>query len=58
LGALTGNGDVLIRADACHFLSLIGGQLVAPLLRACLDDEDREVREIAREALEEMESNQ
>ncbi len=58
LGALARNGDVLTRADACHFLSLIGGQQVAPWLRACLDDENREVREIAAESLEELEQNQ
>ena len=57
LGALARNGDALTRADACHFLSLIGGQQVAPWLRACLDDEDKEVREIAAEALEEQEQN-
>lgn len=55
LGALARNGDALTRADACHFLSLIGGSQVAPWLRACLDDEDKEVREIAAEALEELE---
>ena len=58
LGALARNGDALTRADACHFLSLIGGRQVAPWLRACLDDEDREVRETAAEALEELEQNQ
>ncbi|MHB1293188.1 MAG: HEAT repeat domain-containing protein [Sulfuricella sp.] len=58
LGALARNGDALARADACHFLSLIGGRQVAPWLRACLDDEDNEVREIAIEALEELEQNQ
>jgi hypothetical protein len=58
LGALARNGDALTRADACHFLSLIGGRQVAPWLRACLDDEDKEVREIAAESLEELERNQ
>lgn len=51
LAELSRNADALTRADACHFLSLIGGDAVAPHLRACLDDEDSEVREIAQEAL-------
>ena len=57
LGALSRNGDALTRADACHFLSLIGGQQVEPWLRACLEDENKEVREIAAETLEELEQN-
>ena len=55
LGALATSGDALTRADACHFLSLIGGPEAVPYLRACLDDEEQEVREIAAEALEELE---
>lgn len=39
------------RADIAHFLSLIGGEDAHAALRACLDDRDPEVREIAREAL-------
>jgi thiol-disulfide isomerase/thioredoxin len=57
LGALARNGDALTRADACHFLSLIGGAGVVPCLRACLDDADNEVREIAAEALAEIEGD-
>lgn len=57
LGALARSGDALTRADACHFLSLIGGQAVVPYLRACLDDEDKDVREIAAESLEELEQS-
>jgi hypothetical protein len=41
------------RADAAHFLSLIGGEAARAHLRACLDDADAEVREIAEEALSE-----
>jgi hypothetical protein len=54
LGALTWHEDPHTRADACHFLSLIGGAAVVPYLQARLDDEDREVREIAAEVLEEL----
>jgi glutaredoxin/ATP-dependent protease HslVU (ClpYQ) peptidase subunit len=39
------------RADIAHFLSLIGGETAQAALRACLDDSDPEVREIAQEAL-------
>lgn len=52
LAELSRNADALTRADACHFLSLIGGEAVIPHLRACLGDEDSEVREIAQEALD------
>lgn len=51
LAELSRNADALTRADACHFLSLIGGDAVIPHLRACLDDVDSEVREIVQEAL-------
>jgi hypothetical protein len=54
LGALTRNADAKTRADACHFLSLIGGPTVLPYLRDRLDDDDQEVREIAAEVLEEL----
>lgn len=39
------------RADIAHFLGLIGGPTALAALRACRDDPDPEVREIAREAL-------
>ncbi len=54
LGELTQNADALTRADACHYLSLIGGEAIVPYLKDCLADESAEVREIAAEALEEM----
>ena len=54
LAELSRSGDALTRADACHFLSLIGGDAIIPHLRACLDDEDSEVCEIAQEALAEI----
>lgn len=53
LGELARYGDPRSRADACYFLSLIGGPETPPLLRACLQDADPEVREIAAEALQE-----
>jgi hypothetical protein len=51
LGALAQQGDPLTRADACHFLTLIGGPDIIPHLQACLEDEDEEVRSIAQEGL-------
>jgi HEAT repeat protein len=51
LGELTRHDDRLVRADACHFLSLVGGKSILPFMRACLDDPDAEVREIAAEVL-------
>jgi len=54
LAGLTQHADLLTRADACHFLSLIGGKDVIPALTACLDDQNGEVREIARESLDEL----
>ncbi|MBI5752243.1 MAG: HEAT repeat domain-containing protein [Hydrogenophilales bacterium] len=39
------------RADAAHFLSLIGNGEALKILRDCLDDPDPEVREIAHDAL-------
>ena len=39
------------RADAAHFLSLIGDAHALRLLRDCLDDPDAAVREIAYDAL-------
>jgi thiol-disulfide isomerase/thioredoxin len=54
LGELTRHADALTRADACHYLSLIGGEAIVPYLKACLADENAEVREIAAETLAEM----
>ena len=54
LGDLAVRGDDLVRADACHFLSLIGGEAVVPYLRQCLLDPSGDVRETAAEALAEI----
>jgi HEAT repeat protein len=51
LGALTRHPDALTRADACHYLSLIGGDEIRPWLQMCLQDEDANVRDIASETL-------
>ncbi|MEW6677663.1 MAG: HEAT repeat domain-containing protein [Pseudomonadota bacterium] len=51
LGALSGHQDSRVRADACHYLGLAGGEEARTWLQARQDDPDAEVREIAREAL-------
>ncbi|MCK7496144.1 MAG: HEAT repeat domain-containing protein [Comamonadaceae bacterium] len=56
LGALTRGGDARLRADACHYLSLIGTPETIPLLEARRGDEDAEVRETAAEALQEIDT--
>ncbi len=55
LGALAGHTDHRLRADACYLLGLSGSAAAKPLLRERLEDDSAEVREIAREALEELE---
>ncbi len=54
LGRLSASDNASIRADTSHYLALIGGEAAIPYLRARLQDEDEDVREAAREALEEM----
>lgn len=54
LGDLTSHKDTRIRADAAHYLALTEAPAAIPWLRACLDDEDADVREIAREGLEHL----
>lgn len=51
LTALTRHQTAAIRADACHYLGLIGAPEVRPWLEARLEDEDLSVREIAEESL-------
>jgi hypothetical protein len=52
LGELSRADDHSLRADACHYLGLSGGAEAVPFLRARLEDENVEVREIAGESLE------
>lgn len=51
LGDLLNSDDPLLRADACHFLTLIGGDAVRPYMEACLNRTDAELREMAQEWL-------
>jgi FOG: HEAT repeat len=52
LGELSGAAEHSVRADACHYLGLSGSAEAVAFLRARLEDESSEVREIAGEALE------
>jgi len=45
--------DKLLCADACHFLTLIGGEGIKPAMQACLTNPNADVREIAQEWLAE-----
>ncbi|MDX9995417.1 MAG: HEAT repeat domain-containing protein [Rhodocyclaceae bacterium] len=56
LGMLAAHGDHRVRADACHILGLSGSTDAIKYLEARLDDPDAEVREIAAEGLEELQS--
>ncbi len=52
LSGLLDSPESRIRADACHYLGLTNSQEALPFLQKCLDDPDKEVREISKDALE------
>jgi thioredoxin-like negative regulator of GroEL len=54
LGELTHHDEARIRGDACHYLELAGDPAAATYLRPCLEDPDAEVREVAKEALQQL----
>lgn len=56
LAELSRHADHRIRADACHLLGLTGSPSARHYVAACLNDAEEEVREIAQEAMEELES--
>jgi hypothetical protein len=51
---LAGSKHQAVRADAAHYLSLIDTGTSRKILNGLLDDKSDEVREIARESLEEL----
>lgn len=51
LGEMLKSQDRLLKADACHFLTLIGGEGIRPFMQGCLDDADPEIREMVEEWL-------
>lgn len=56
LAALTRHTDHRVRADACHLLGLSGSAAARPYLASCLSDINEEVREIAAESLQLLET--
>jgi thioredoxin-like negative regulator of GroEL len=50
--ALSRDPEPRFRGDACHYLALTASPKAIPHLKARLDDENADVREIARESLE------
>jgi hypothetical protein len=46
--------EAVVRGDASNLLGIAGDPVAVPLLRKVLDDADRNVRLIAREAIEEI----
>jgi len=56
LGELTRHEDPRIRGDACHYLALSGNPKAADYIKPLLDDPDADVRDVAREGLEQFET--
>lgn len=54
LGELTQHQDARVRSDACHYLSLTDNKDAIPYIKVLLDDESVEVREVARESMEDL----
>jgi len=52
LGELTQHKEARVRGDACHYLTLSGSTKADAFIKPLLDDNDANVREIARESLE------
>ena len=57
LGKLTKHKNALIRSDACHYLGLSNDPIARPLLQACLNDDNEDVREIAQDSLDDLGEN-
>ncbi len=57
LAPLLHAGQARARNDACYLLGLAGGAAARPLLEQCLQDEDAEVRDTAREGLDLMDES-
>lgn len=55
LAELSRHADHRVRADACHLLGLTGSATARTAIEICLADAHEEVREIAAEALAELE---
>lgn len=55
LADLARHADHRVRADACHLLGLTGSAAARTHVESCRNDAHEEVREIAEEAMEELE---
>lgn len=56
ISALLTHQDDSIRGDACHFLSLTGSPKAADRIRPLLEDTNPDIRQIARDSLQHLES--
>lgn len=54
LGKLSEHADARVRADACHYLGLSGSPVARAFLEDRLKDESADVREIAQDGLDEL----
>jgi len=54
LGELTKHSNPKVRADAAHYLSFAGDSTAIPYLEALKNDENRDVREIAAETIDDL----
>lgn len=54
---LLNHADARVRGDAAHFLSFIKSSTAIEALQRCLNDSNKDVREIAEESLEALSSN-
>ena len=57
LAELIRHADHRVRADACQLLGLTGSTAARPHVEACLNDPHEEVREIAKDAIEELDKH-
>lgn len=57
LADLTRHADHRVRADACHLLGLTGSADARTHVETCLKDAHEEVREIARDAMSELDKH-
>jgi HEAT repeat protein len=58
LGELTRHDETRIRGDACHYLELAGDPTAIVYLRPRLEDQDAKVREVAQEALQQLQGQE
>lgn len=52
------HADARVRSDACHYLALTGNREVIPVLQGMLDDENKDVVEVAQDGLDDFAGRQ